>query len=75
MLGVEPDYLRNFIGFVLVQFGPQTPTGGVWGGFPPHDSCKGVYGEKQLDFEPPLVGVQGKCPQKVFFGKMSCKIL
>ena len=44
LLGVEPDYLPCFKGLVLAEFGPQTPTGGCWGAFPPTILAGGLQG-------------------------------
>jgi hypothetical protein len=53
MLGLEPDYLPNFRGHVLVGFGPQTPMGGVEGISPPLLSQRGLGGAETIFWSPP----------------------
>ena len=69
VLGVELDYLpcvqMSCFNWVWTPY----PNRGCGVDFPLHYSCRGVQGGRQLMSEPPLVGVQGKCPRKEFFMK------
>ena len=44
MLGMEPNYLPCFRGLVSARFGPQTPTSGCGGYFPPTIAVGGSKG-------------------------------
>ena len=55
---MEPDYLPDFRGIFLANFGPQNPMGGCGGVFPPSTVARG----------------EANWPLRIFFGKMPCKI-
>ena len=69
LLGVEPDYLPCVQMSCFIQVWTPYPNGGLWGGFPPHYSCRGVQGVRSWCSIPPWQGFGGSTPERTFFYK------